>query len=228
MNAISSARFSALAGYSRQPNIVPTIELEWYEEQNGRLLGVIIQEMIDEDYSGIVLGRDGNGCFRWVGCTRFCKSITEARTALEQTMRKQAEEPDESFLQGDETHTAVRLLDSIVLPERMHPVFHKLISESDPHYSAARSIIAAMSPYFHDLDGNFIQQFQTTAFDARLFELYLFAALHEIGYAFDQSHNAPDSLRCSRDRFFCRSCNCKSNRRHRAARSNRDIEAPIF
>jgi hypothetical protein len=45
---------------------------------------------------------------------------------------------------------------------------------------------------FDDPDGNFLEQFQTTGFDARTFELYLFALFREQGWAVDRSHPQPD------------------------------------
>lgn len=48
--------------------------------------------------------------------------------------------------------------------------------------------------WYEDVDGNFIEQFQTTAFDARLWELYLFATLVEMGYVFDRTKAAPDFI----------------------------------
>ena len=48
---------------------------------------------------------------------------------------------------------------------------------------------------FHeDADGNFVEQFQTTAFDARLWELYLFATFTELGYASDPGVAVPDFM----------------------------------
>lgn len=43
-----------------------------------------------------------------------------------------------------------------------------------------------------DNDGNFIQQFQTTAFNSRLWEIFLFKFFKENGFSFDYSHNRPD------------------------------------
>jgi hypothetical protein len=67
----------------------------------------------------------------------------------------------------------------------------------------ARALIESMIPYYEDVDGNFVEQFQTTALDARFWELYLFALLNEQGFAFDRSFKAPDFL-CHRplDRVF--------------------------
>lgn len=46
--------------------------------------------------------------------------------------------------------------------------------------------------FFEDVDGNFVEQFQSTAFDARFSELYLFALLTEERMIFDRSYRAPD------------------------------------
>ena len=47
---------------------------------------------------------------------------------------------------------------------------------------------------FSDPDGNFVEQFQTTGFDARFFELYLYAYFSRSGYEVDRSHPKPDFL----------------------------------
>ena len=47
---------------------------------------------------------------------------------------------------------------------------------------------------FIDLDGNFLEQFQTTAFDARFFELYLFAYFSKSGFEVDQTNQSPDFI----------------------------------
>ena len=45
---------------------------------------------------------------------------------------------------------------------------------------------------FVGVDGNYLEQFQTTAFDARSFELYLFALFNREGFALDRSYPNPD------------------------------------
>lgn len=190
MNPILQSRFDALAGYVRQPSIMPYHECEWYELQTERLLGVIIFERVDDQFGGVVLGRDRNGRFRWVAGTKFFDEIGDARDALSQCLVEQSAEPDESYEQGDEFKKTTALLTPRVPEADMGRLFRMLLASEA--YSPAKGLIEALSPFFRDLDGNFIQQFQTTAFDARLFELYLFAMLHEIGYTFDESEAAPD------------------------------------
>jgi hypothetical protein len=60
--------------------------------------------------------------------------------------------------------------------------------------SAARDIIEPMMRWYEDVDGNFIEQFQTTGFDSRIWELYLFAAFREMGYLIEHIRPAPDFI----------------------------------
>ena len=58
----------------------------------------------------------------------------------------------------------------------------------------ARGMLENIYRDFDDPDGNFLEQFQTTGFDARFFELYLFAYFSRSGYEVDRSHPNPDFL----------------------------------
>ncbi|MCV9999444.1 hypothetical protein OE766_14455 [Pararhizobium sp. YC-54] len=60
------------------------------------------------------------------------------------------------------------------------------------HQSAAREVMSEISRWFTDLDGNFVKDFQTSGYEARLWELYLFASFKELGFAFDESRAVPD------------------------------------
>ena len=44
-----------------------------------------------------------------------------------------------------------------------------------------------MMHWYADPNGNLVEQFKTTGFDAWLLELYLLAALRAMGYAIDHS-----------------------------------------
>jgi len=73
---------------------------------------------------------------------------------------------------------------------RLHPSFVSV--ESARGHAAAREMIRRTASDFVDKDGNFIEQFQTTGFDQRIWELYLFAYFRAVGYTIDPNHNAPD------------------------------------
>ncbi len=51
-----------------------------------------------------------------------------------------------------------------------------------------------MMRWYEDIDGNFVEQFQTTGFNARVWELYLFAALTEANLRLERPDPAPDFL----------------------------------
>lgn len=78
----------------------------------------------------------------------------------------------------------------VVSLEKLNANFKRLMD--DPSYHPARQMLDHIYQDFIDLDGNFLEQFQTTAFDARLFELYLFAYFSKSGSEIDQTYQSPD------------------------------------
>ncbi len=48
--------------------------------------------------------------------------------------------------------------------------------------------------YHDDIDGNFVENFQTAGFDARLWELYLWATFTELGFVRDGDAQIPDFI----------------------------------
>lgn len=193
MSAISQRRFDALAGYTRLPSFVVVFqEAGWFATDDERLLGVITWDRIDRDYGWVVLGRDQRRRFKGIAHDVSLPSFDEARTRLEVAITEHAALPDESYHQGSDDDPPVDFFTPVVPTDRLNPIFSTLTGE--PRYSPAREIIAAMMPFFDDMDGNFIEQFQTRGFDARLWELYLYAAFTEIGYAQEEDAVVPDLL----------------------------------
>ena len=78
----------------------------------------------------------------------------------------------------------------VVEEGRLGTGFRQIASERQ--FAPARAVIDAVYERMGDPDGNFIEQFQTTGTDARLWELYLFAAFEEQGWSIDRSQPAPD------------------------------------
>jgi hypothetical protein len=107
-------------------------------------------------------------------------------------MKEQYEQPDEAYHQGDATGPPTDFFTHSVAEKRLSPIFKSL--SSGEQYSPARELIKAMMCFYEDIDGNFVEQFQTTAFDARIWELYLFATFTELGYAQAPGLVVPDFL----------------------------------
>jgi hypothetical protein len=193
MIEIDQKRFDALSGYTRLPAVILIIqEAGWFSTVDERLLGLVTWDRMDHDYGWIVLGRDRRGRFRAIDQDVSRPSFNDARDRLQAAIAKHAALPDDAYFQGDEHGAPTDFFTPIVPEERINPTFSVLIS--DDRYSPARDLISAMMPFFEDTDGNFVEQFQTSGFDPRLWELYLFAAFTELGFAHEEGVAVPDLL----------------------------------
>ena len=80
----------------------------------------------------------------------------------------------------------------VVPPEKLNPHFKSLVEAPGDH--PAHATLDQVYKDFDDPDGNFLEQFQTTGFDARFFELYLFAYFSRSGFEVDRTHPSPDFI----------------------------------
>lgn len=191
MNAIPELRFNALAGYSRSPTLALIArDLAWFEDGSEKVLGLIALDLPDQDYVSYVLGRDAKGRLRCVWLQVSLATQAEAAALLERKLAEFAQAPPETFHQGDEAGRPVDFFTPVVPEDRLHKIFRILVSQRG--YSPARALTGEMMHYFEDVDGNFVQQFQSDGFDARLWELYIYALLNELGYGLNRDHAAPD------------------------------------
>lgn len=189
---ISKARFDALCVVRRVGTENWAPEAEWWSTDDGTLIGTVSHDLTDDDWTWIVLGRDQNGLFRRIdiGC-----SIPTQQTAselLQSALLRHGRDGKTVFPQEgvDEPNTCFNLLTPFVDEGRLFPHFKTLIST--PEFSAAAALIKEFSPMFIDVDGNFIEQFQTTAFNSRLWELYLDRMLREQGFTRITEFDRPD------------------------------------
>lgn len=186
---ISQARFEALT-YAKQPIITLfTDEKEWYSDPRSILIGVVIFDRTDSDWNWIVLGRDQNGLFRAIATECSIEDLAAARAGLHHKM-------EELLSAGQTVHPQepiskkLSILEPIVAPEKLNPNFKALIELNG--YSPAREIMQEIANAFVDIDGNYVKDFQTTGFSARLWELYLFAFLHEQQFSINREFDRPD------------------------------------
>jgi len=193
MEEITELRFNALAGYARQPQAALTgEELAYFETEDGNILGLIIRDLEDDAFAGMAFGRDAKLRFRWTSMTEFLATQEEAYNALGKLINELLDEPKDFHHQGDEEGDPVDFFAPLHAPEALHPDFQQVASEMG--FFPARGIIEPMMRWHEDLDGNFVEQFQSTAFDQRIWELYLFATLVELGFILDTAHAVPDFI----------------------------------
>ena len=193
MKEISEIRFNAIAGYARHPRAALSgEEVAYFEVEDGSILGLLIRDRTDGDFAGLAFGRDAKLRFRWTSMTDFLEDPELARNALAELMANLLEEPDEFHHQGDEKGEPVDLFTPVHPPEALHPDFQQVATEIG--FFPAQGIIEPMMRWHEDLDGNFVEQFQSTAFNQRIWELYLFATLIELGFSLDTTHAVPDFI----------------------------------
>jgi len=192
---ISLLRFNALAGYARHPMVSITAdETGWFEHESGAVVGTVIRDLEDNDFSGIVMAQDRKLRFRAVRIMEFYATPYEAIEHLEREMNIAAVADPDAHHQGDERGRPVDFFKYSRRRNKLHPDFTKLAEEET--YSPARQIIEPMMRWYEDPDGNFVEQFQTRGFDQRIWELYLFATFVEMGLKLDRSNPIPD-FQCS-------------------------------
>ena len=91
-----------------------------------------------------------------------------------------------------EPRSSKTLFTPIVEPEKLHPRFELL--RTSPGYEPARWMLDRVYQPFDDPEGNFLEQFQTRGFDARIFELYLFSYFHYSGFTVERTMPNPDFI----------------------------------
>lgn len=84
------------------------------------------------------------------------------------------------------------LFDPVVPDDRLNERF-KVVAEARG-YAPARASMREAFARMGERDANFVEQFQTTGFDARVSELYLFAAFEAAGFNVTWEGDAPDFL----------------------------------
>ncbi len=176
-------------------------EISYWSDPEERVLGLVFRDRVDNDFGWVLLARDKIGRFR---CADICASIQtepQATEALRERIARAVQAGDFTALghQGDETNYPIDLLrvPEDADPAALHPYFMQLIET--PARAPARAVFKEIGPWLAPSDPHFVKEFQQTAFDQRLWELYLWAAFREMGFDIEQPE-APDFL-CSEPGF---------------------------
>lgn len=192
MIEISKVRFDALASYCRHPAVsLVAKELRWLATSDERILATLLLDT-DDQFSAVILARDLMERYRWISMTGYFDAPDDALVDLEGRVQTLAPTLDAEREQGDEVGKPVDFFTPVRPAESLNPSFVRLVTEEG--FSPAHGIIEPMMRWYEDADGNFVEQFQTTGFDARIWELYMFAALSEVGYRIDRSLSVPDFI----------------------------------
>lgn len=85
---------------------------------------------------------------------------------------------------------AINLFEPIVSQDKLHADYRSVLQSEA--YMPARAIINELFTRYVDVDGTFVDQFQTHGFNARLWELYLFAVSEELNLTLNRNFPSPD------------------------------------
>lgn len=88
------------------------------------------------------------------------------------------------------------LFTPLVAKQKLNPNFLKINPNPDgtDHHEPTRRALQASFDCLPKPDGNFIKDFQTTGFDARVWELYLSETFRSVGLSIEQPNDRPDFL----------------------------------
>jgi hypothetical protein len=191
--AISKARFEALT-FSKSLAVEFFIEeREWYTDQDDNVLGVLTWDKQDHDWGYVILGRDERALFRAIDQDVSRPDADTARKDLHLKLSHYSITGEKVFPQGDRViRKKFEIFKQVVSGDKLDKNF-RMLAEGKGFFPA-REIMAEIAYSFEDQDGNYIQQFQTSGFDARLWELFLYAFLHENRFLIDREFSAPDYL----------------------------------
>lgn len=190
LREISKARFDAFAGYARSPWVTTVAgEIAWFESPVSEVFALLIVDG-DQEFSGIVFMADLDGRYRWSTQTAYFATIPDAIDALGRLTAQVQLDLNAFREQGDESGAPTDFFRPRVPAERQHTTFRRIAQGRD--HRAARSLLEVLMRWYQDRDGNFIEQFQSTGFDARIWELYLWATFVSLGYEVQMPKPSPD------------------------------------
>lgn len=165
-------------------------EVEWFADQDETVLGTVMLDTVDNDWVSLVLGRDEAGVFRCIDVDSCIVTQDEARRILKESLEKHSRTGQKVFPQGDVKEKPANLFTPVVATDSLHPIF-KILHVGE-HHSAAREILQELVQTFIDVDGNFVRDFQTTGFNARLWEIYLSVFFYEQRFGVIREFTRPD------------------------------------
>ncbi|MBA5630334.1 hypothetical protein [Moheibacter lacus] len=190
---INRNRFNIYMLFTRHPytNFIAQ-EVGYYSNENNSILGVLLFDYEDEDFNYTLMARDENKQFRAFEVQHSFKTKEEAISTLKNSIKWHTAQNVRVVVQGA-SKKGLDLFKIIVDKRKLHPYFIRL--NNDIALKASKNAIIEISNHLDDIDGNFIEQFQSiNGFDARIWEIYLFASLIESHFEIIRGYNRPDFL----------------------------------
>lgn len=185
---INKKLFDIYLLFTREPFVqYYTKELEFYSNGNGGLLGLISLDLTDNDYYGCILSRDISKQYRAELIVASLPTIEEARDWVDSQMESN------SIVFHDNKHQYFNIFQELSNHDKQHPNY--ILLRDSKGLLSAKQVLSEISFHYKDIDGNFIEQFQSiNGFDSRIWELFLFCFFREQFFSFERNHEAPDFI----------------------------------
>lgn len=192
-------------------------ELAWFSDFEEKILATIFFDRMIFNYSAIIFEQDAKGQFSITISEDELPSRDDAIQWIieEVQVRQKKEKP---------VNIELKLFKDIVAETKQHPYYKSL--KNNPEWNSAKNLINAILPYYTDIDGNFIQQFQSDGFDQRLWELYLFNYFNEENLEIDRSKSSPDFVLKLDNQIVGVEAVTISNRKDKSSPSNLEYKIP--
>ena len=180
-------QFQAFPHATRPPQYGYLIEEhEWYADDSEGTLGVLFRDKQDDDWAYVVLQPDADSVFKWVDSEHSFAIKDVARQKLLDAVDRAAQDLQASGVSQVLPNLARAIMPTdpfvpVVPLSKLNPLF-QIVANSESH-SPARGMVREIFRHYKDRDGNFVEQFQTTGFDARIWELYLHAYLTDCEFS---------------------------------------------
>lgn len=166
-----------------------------------RVLGGVFHILETKEFICIAFARDEHGRYRPFMRSGYHPTARAAELALQRELGASFLERAPSFSALEDQPPGVDLFAPVAGVSNLHDAFVML--RDGFNQASAREILTEIMRWVPDLDGNMVRDFQTSGYSARVWELYLWAALRALNFDMDYSQTAPDfCLRKGEARLF--------------------------
>jgi hypothetical protein len=186
LQPISRERFAIFAlSLPTGPNFGPLEEISWWSSQTSSSVGVVTFDPATGRFGGVAMRRDID--HRFVAMPAFSAFPTSEAALLHLSDVMRPADPPEPRLPGRRRRPNLFDIRRGTTLSPGFKVLYSTITHRPALYTVGEIYFALDRP-----DDNFVQDFQTEGFDARIWELYLFASFREQAIQVSQTCPSPD------------------------------------
>ena len=183
---ISREQFAIFAlALPEGPNFEPLREVSWWSSDRNSSVGIVTYDPRTDSFGGLALRRDVDHQFR---PTPLLLGLPGSEQALvEVTRLMKPGDPPDARPPGARRRSNLFDVKKGVTTNPKFDLLRSTLHHRPALYALGEVYLALDHP-----DDNFVRDFQTEGFDARLWELYLFAAFREQAISVGQTLPSPD------------------------------------